>query len=135
MTLKKHLTLFLITFLAWLGFYLLGLPSHYYTDWTLTELILLCLVTFFAMVPLIGALTLIFMGGDIFRASLWLAFYASVPLFVYDFIMVGVIGGAGWRFLFSHWYLSLGYVIVWLEAPLIGLALQKLIALPVVKAE
>ena len=32
MTLQKHLILFAFTFLAWLGFYLLGLPSNYYTE-------------------------------------------------------------------------------------------------------
>ena len=125
MTIKKHLTLLLITFLAWLGFYLLGLPSNYYIDWSLTELILLSLITFFAVVPLIGVVALILMGGDLVRTSVWFAFYASVPLFIYDFVVAGMLGGEGLHFLVSHWYISLGYLYVWIELPLIGLALQK----------
>ena len=43
MTLQKHIILLIFTFLAWLGFYLLGIPSNYFTDWSLTEIILLSL--------------------------------------------------------------------------------------------
>jgi hypothetical protein len=124
-TIKKHLTLYLITFLAWLGFYLLGLPSNYYTDWSQAELILLSLFGVFALFPVVGALVLILMGGDYVRTSFWLAFYASVPLFFYDFIVVGIIDGEGLHFIVTHWYLSLAYLYVWLILPLVGLALQK----------
>jgi hypothetical protein len=126
MTIRNHVTLLLVTSLAWLGFYLLGIPSNYFTEWTLRELILLNLVTFFAVVPLIGLLVLVFMGGDYLRTALWMAFYASVPLFTYDFIIEGVIHGEGFRYLVSHWYLTLGYVLVWIELPLLGLALKSL---------
>ena len=66
------------------------------------------------------------MDGPYLRTSLWMAFYASAPLCLYDFIMVGVIGGEGLHFLVSHWYISLAYLYVWVEIPLIALALQKL---------
>jgi hypothetical protein len=124
-TLQKHLILFTFTFLAWLGFYLLGLSSNYYTNWSLAELILLSLFTIFGFLPVAGAFVLIFMGGDYIRTSLWFAFYASVPLFIYDFIVVGVIGREGIHFIITHWYISLGYLYVWIILPLVGLALQK----------
>jgi hypothetical protein len=125
MTIKKHVILLVFTFLAWLGFYLLGLPSNYYTDWNLAEIILLSLVTIFGFLPAVGALVLTFMGGDYVRISLWLAFYASAPLFFYDLIVVGIIGGEGLHFIVTHWYISLAYLYVWLILPLVGLALQR----------
>jgi hypothetical protein len=125
MTIKKHLMLYFITFLAWLGFYLLGIPFNYFTDWNLAELILLCLITAFGFLPVIGAFVLIFMDSNYVRTSLWFAFYSSVPLFFYDLIMVGIIGGEGLHFLASHWPLTFGYLCVWIILPLVGLTLQK----------
>ena len=125
MTLKKHIILLVCTFSAWLGFYLLGIPFNYFTNWNLAELILLCFITAFGFLPAMGAFVLIFMGGNYVKTSLWLAFYGSVPLFFYDFIMVGIIGGEGLHFLVSHWPLTFGYVCVWIIFPLVGLALQK----------
>ena len=122
MTLQKHIILLASTFLAWLGFYLLGIPSNYYTEWTLAELILLSLF------PVVGALVLIFMNGDYVKTSLWFAFYASVPLFIYDLIVAGIIGGEGFHFIVTHWYISLAYLYVWLILPLVGLALQEFTA-------
>jgi hypothetical protein len=117
--------MWLITGLAWLGFYLLGLPSEYFTAWDFDKLILLTLVTAFAVVPVMGAVALILLGGDYVRTSLWLAFYASVPLFIYDLVVVGLIGGEGLRYLISHWYITIAYLYVWIELPIIGLALDE----------
>jgi hypothetical protein len=128
MTLQKHIILLASTFLAWLGFYLLGIPSNYYTEWTLAELILLSLFTMFGFLPVVGALVLIFMNGDYVKTSLWFAFYASVPLFIYDLIVAGIIGGEGFHFIVTHWYISLAYLYVWLILPLVGLALQEFTA-------
>ena len=125
MTPKKHLILLAFTFLAWLGFYLLGIPSNYFTDWNLAELILLCLITMFGFLPVVRAFVLIFMDGNYVKTSLWFAFYASVPLFFYDLIVVGIIGGEGFHFLVSHWPVTFGYLCVWIILPLVGLALQK----------
>jgi hypothetical protein len=125
MTVWKHLAMWLITSLAWLGFYVVGSPSNYFTAWDLDQLILLSLVTAFAVVPLIGSATLVFLGGDYARTSLWLAFYASVPLFIYDFVVEGLIGGEGLGYLISHWYITIAYLYVWIELPVIGLALTE----------
>ena len=64
MTYQKHIILWAFTFLAWLGFYLVGLPSNYYTKWSLAEIILLSLFTMFGFLPVVGALVLIFMDDD-----------------------------------------------------------------------
>jgi hypothetical protein len=125
MTFQKHIILWAFTFLAWLGFYLVGIPSNYYTEWNMAEIILLSLFTMFGFLPVVGALVLIFMDGDYVKTSLWFAFYASIPLFFYDLIVAGVIGGEGFHFIVSHWYISLAYLYVWIILPLVGLALQK----------
>jgi hypothetical protein len=125
MTFQKHIILWSFTFLAWLGFYLLGIPSNYFTEWNQAEIILLSLFTIFGFLPIVGAIMLILMSGNYVKTSLWFAFYASVPLFFYDLILIGVIGSEGLHFLVSHWWLTLAYLYVWLILPLVGLALQK----------
>jgi hypothetical protein len=88
---------------------------------------MLSLITFFAVLPFLGSLVVIFLGGNYIKTALWMAFYASVPLFIYDYITVGIIQGQGLHFLKSHWYITIAYFYVWIELPLIGLALRKLI--------
>ena len=123
---KKHLILFLVGFFAWLVFFLVGYPSNYFTEWNLAEKIILCLVTFFAVVPFVGCLVIIFLKGNYVQTAFWLAFYASVPLFIFDFIAVGIVQGQGLLFIKSHWYITIAYFYVWIELPLVGLALQEL---------
>lgn len=84
------------------------------------------MVTFFSVIPVVCGILLLFLGGNYIKTSLWVAFYASVPLFITDYIIIGLIKGEGITFLFSHWYLSIAYLYVWIELPIIGLALKKL---------
>ncbi len=127
MNVKKHLIMFLVGFFGWLFFFFLGYPSDYFTEWSLAEKIMLSLITIFAVLPFLGSLVVIFLGGNYIKIALWMAFYASVPLFIYDYITVGIIQGQGLYFLKSHWYITVAYFYVWIELPLIGLALRKLI--------
>lgn len=46
-----------------------------------------------------------------------LAGYASLPLFIYDFVLERLIDGEGLGYLTSHWYLTIAYVYVWIELP------------------
>ena len=126
MSFRKHLTLLIVTFCCWVGFYLLGLPFNYYLDWNLAEKILLSLVTAFAIVPYIAFFTLLFLGKDYFTTSLWFAFYACVFVFILDFIAIGLVEGIGIHFVRSHWVQTLGYFYVWISIPLVGFALKKL---------
>jgi hypothetical protein len=123
---KKHLLLAGVPLFAWALFYLIGIPSNYYMEWNLAEKILLSFAAFFGAIPLIGFLLLLFVGGDYVKNSVWASFYASIPLFLLDFIVVGVVQGRGIYYLVSHWYISIGYILVWPEIILMGLALRKL---------
>ena len=123
---KNHFILIAVVTLAWFGILLIGLPTQYYLNSLVETKILLSLITFFAMVPFIGFFTMIFFKGNYFHISLWFAFYASVLLFILDFIVVGIIEGYGIDFIFSHWPQSIGYIYVWINLPLVGMAMNRI---------
>ena len=54
------------------------------------------------------------------QVGLWIAFYFTVPLAVYDYLYCGLVLGFGVRFLIDFWYLTVYYFIPWLLGP--GLA-------------
>ena len=60
-----------------------------------------------------------------FLSSLWFAFYASVPFIILDYIYLHAIKGYDFSYLLTHWYLTIFYLIVWIEMPLIGYYLEK----------
>lgn len=126
MNFRRHFILSAITLSAWAGFFLIGLPSDYFVDWSSAEKTLLSLVTAFAVVPCIAFFVLLFLGGDYFKTSIWFAFYASVLVGVLDFIVVGIIQGSGILFLTSHWPQTLGYLYVWISIPLVGTSLNRI---------
>jgi len=57
--------------------------------------------------------------------SLWMAFYFTVPLAVYDWLYCGVYLGSGFQFIIQYWYLSVYYVIPWILLPFVALALNR----------
>ncbi len=126
MNFRKHMILIIVTFFCWAGFYLLGRPFNYFLDWNLSEKILLSLVTAFAIVPYVACFTLLFIGKDYIKTSIWFALYASVLIFILDFIMIGLLEGIGIHFVVSYWVLTLGYFYVWISIPLVGFALKKI---------
>jgi hypothetical protein len=126
MNIKKHLILAAVAVLAWAAFYLIGLSSDYFLNWSTAEKILITWMGFFSILPLICFLLVVFLGGDYFKTSLWVAFYASVGPFILDCLVVGLIKGKGISFLISHWYLTIGYLEALVVMPLVGFALKKL---------
>jgi hypothetical protein len=124
MSIKNHAIMFLSCFLAWLIFYLIGYPSNYFMEWDLAEKVLLTLVGFFALFPFLGCVILLFLRGNFFKNSFYFAFYGSIPLFIFDFIVVGILQKHGFSFLTSHWYLTIGYMEAWIIFPIIGWALS-----------
>ena len=123
---KKHIIFPVITITAWLGFYLLGIPSHYFTDWNIAEKFLLSLVTSFAVVPFISVVTLVMVDGNYKTDSLWLALYASLPILILDLAVEIIKGGINGNFFVTYWPQTLGYLYVWIVIPFTGLTLHKL---------
>ena len=124
MTIKKHLLLFAVAFIGWLVFFVLGYKSNYYTDWSIESLMLFCFIIVFGMIPVISTVLIILLGENYIRNSIWVAFYGSVVLFIFDFLVVGIIQGYGISFLTSHWLLSFGYLIFWIS-PFFGYVLKR----------
>lgn len=57
--------------------------------------------------------------------ALWLAFYFTVPLAIYDWLYCGLYLGHGIGFVFSYWYLSIYYAIPWVLLPVIAVHLNR----------
>jgi hypothetical protein len=126
MKIRYHLLLAAISITLWFIYVLIGLPYNYFQDLGQSEILLLLLISFFGVIPLLAVVVLSLIKVTFLKASVWFAFYASLPLFLLDFFFVGIMKGEGFHFLVSHWYLTLGYFAVWIELPLIGKTLEQL---------
>ena len=58
--------------------------------------------------------------------TLWLAFYFTVPLAIYDWLYCGTYLGHGVQFIYRYWYLTVYYAIPWILLPLIALLLNRM---------
>jgi len=116
MTARAHRRLFLLGTLAWVAFWVLGLPSYYqqystaamvwFVALLLPPLTWLCVHVLRRVAP-----------ERRMRLALWMAFYFTVPLAVYDGLYCGVFLEHGFGFLSRYWYLTIYYVIPWLVLP------------------
>lgn len=114
--LRTHLALLAMSFATWGLFVILGLPD-YYQQWPLlAKLAILPAVTALYM-PLAPWLLRRFPTQDHRRNAGWLALYLTVPLFIYDYVYIVVIGGDDLSFVFRYWYLSFFYLSFWLQFP------------------
>jgi predicted lysophospholipase L1 biosynthesis ABC-type transport system permease subunit len=114
MPLRKHLNILLPALGVWFGFWVLGLPSAYYQEYSdvtmAVAMILLSVATSLAAVALLR-------GGrpDTRMArAFWLSFYYTVPFAALDALYCGWYLGHGAGFLLTYWYLSIFYVTPWL---------------------
>ena len=122
---NQHWNLFCIGTTWWTLYFILGLPSDYFQ---ITPLWMVVLVG--ELLP--AAALIYFLWRRCTRAperawpqALWIAFYVTVPLFIYDYLYLAVHQQRGLAFLQTHWYLSAFYVIPWLLAPLIAWKVQS----------
>ena len=125
MSIQKHLTFVAYSFLTWLTFYLIGLPE-YYQQWPFWSKVVLCIaVTAMYFPGTVYTLKKFWSDGKHFTNSLWLALYLTLPLFTYDYLLIGLYWGLGIEFVFSYWYLSLFYFSFWIQFPAVGYWLQR----------
>jgi hypothetical protein len=123
---KHHFIIAAVCLIAWLFFYLLGFSSEYFSLWTVPEQVLLSLVSCFSIAPFLIITVMVLLKQDFVKTGVWIAFYASVPFAVADYILVGIIKGEGFEMFITYWYLTLGYFYIWLIGPLIGYILKKI---------
>jgi hypothetical protein len=108
---------------AWAIFWLAGLP-RYYQQYSTRTMVWFDVVVLPPALWLLGRLLRRFAPGDRIRASLWMAFYFTVPLAVYDWLYCGIFLGHGVRFIYVFWYLSVYYVIFWPALPICAYVLN-----------
>ncbi len=124
MSVRAHGRVLALATLFWSGFWVLGLPDYYQQyslqvmAWFDVLLLLPLLLVFRAVLARISP-------GHRRSYSLWLAFYFTVPLFIYDWLYCGLYLHHGWRFLLRYWYLSVYYLVPWAVLPLIALRLNR----------
>jgi len=122
LTRRSHIRIFLIATAVWAGFWFAGLPSYYqqYPNvvmvwFELFLLIPIAVIVYVVLKPLQPDRRL--------KTALWMAFYFTVPLAVYDWLYCGMYLGHGIRFFIRYWYLTVYYAIPWILLPLTALFL------------
>jgi len=121
---RHHIRLWILATAVWAGFLLGGLPDYYqqYSTGFMLGFVLLVLL------PI--ALVFYFVLHGVARrrrmsVALWIAFYFTLPLAVYDWLYCGLWLGHGIRFVWEFWYLTVYYAIPWLLAPAIVLLVNR----------
>ena len=123
-SLKAHLNLLLMSFFTWLVFLLLGLPD-YYQDWPFGAKIGICIIVTAIYFPIGDFILRRFSNPQHLINAGFLALYLTVPLFIYDYLYIVLIGGDDLTFVFRYWYLSFFYFSFWIQFPLIGWLMGK----------
>ena len=125
MTMQSHIRIFLIATVVWTVFWVAGLPSYYQQYSNL-------LMIWFDSLVLIPISAIVFFVLKRLRPergltiALWLAFYFTVPLAIYDWLYCGTYLGHGVQFIYRYWYLTVYYAIPWILLPLIALLLNRM---------
>ena len=124
MSFKNHLRLYIIVTLAWILFWVMGLPD-YYQQYSVAFMAIFDL----AILPPIWFVVYRSIRrsrpGRGLTVSLWWAFYISVPLFIYDLLYCGIYLGHGIGFLVKYWYITVYYVLPWIIFPSTGWHVDK----------
>lgn len=114
---NQHWHLFCLATTWWTLFFIAGLNTDYFQTAPL----------WFVLVvgELLPAIALAYFGWRrctrnpqlAWATALWIGFYMTVPLFVYDYLYLANYQGRGLSFLRTHWYLTSFYVIPWIILP------------------
>jgi len=121
---RGHLTILSAATIAWMAFWIAGLPS-YYQQYSRTFMLWFDAL---ALVPLAAAFLHVLRRVPPERRTtraLWMAFYFTMPLAVYDWVYCGLYLGHGLQFMSRYWYLSVYYVLPWLMLPGMAEALNR----------
>jgi len=114
----------LIATIVWAGFWVLGLPA-YYQQYSTTLMIWFDALLVIPIGAIVYAVLRPITPERRLTVSLWMAFYFTVPLAIYDWLYCGIGQGSGILFLVHYWYLTAYYIIPWILLPLVALALNR----------
>lgn len=125
MTFTQHAKLLAYSFVTWLAFYLIGLPE-YYQQWPLwAKWVIVPLVTVAYFPASAYTLRAFWNDGRHLRNSLWLALYLTLPLFIYDYLLLALYKGLGIGFVVPYWYLTFFYFSFWIQIPFVGWWMER----------
>jgi hypothetical protein len=125
MAFRGHIRVFVIATIVWAGFWIAGLPS-YYQQYSKLEMI--CFDSL-VLIPIAGIAYFVLRRvppAKRLTIALWLAFYFTVPLAVYDWLYCGLYLGHGMQFISRYWYLSVYYAIPWVLLPPMAFLLNRM---------
>lgn len=120
MTPKKHGQLLGYSFVTWLSFYIIGLPEYYQQWYLVAKIMILLLVTALYFPVTRYTLANYWDDGRHVANSRWLAFYLTVPLFIYDYLLLAVYKDLGIGFVIPYWYLTFFYFSFWVQFPYVA---------------
>jgi hypothetical protein len=119
-----HIKIFSVVTAAWAIFWLIGWPEYYrqysfrfMLFFDTAVFVLLWFVVYWVLKTVPRKYRTSF--------SLWLAFYITIPLFLYDFLYCGVYLSYGFSFIWEFWFLSVYYVIPWIICPVTAIWLNR----------
>ena len=113
---RTHFRILATVSFVWVLFWLIGFPE-YYQQYSFLFMLLFDILLLIPLSILIYWILKNTSHTYRMRFSLWLAFYISAPLLIYDYLYCALYLEYGWLFLFSFWYLSVYYVIPWIVCP------------------
>ncbi len=124
MTLQSHLKILLIMTTGWLLFWVVGLPD-YYQQYSTRFMISFDAAVLPPVALVVHSALKKFGRGKSYFLSLWLAFYISVPLFLYDLLYCGYYRGHGLGFVRTYWYLTVYYILPWVVFPALAWRIER----------
>ena len=121
---RHHLRLLGLATVVWAAFLIAGLPE-YYQQYPPGFMVVFDLLVLIPIAIVYRAVLGRVQPQRRMEVALWIAFYFTVPLAVYDDVYCGLVLGFGFRFVVDFWYLSVYYFIPWLLAPAIVWTLDR----------
>jgi hypothetical protein len=121
---RHHFRLLGLATLVWVGFLLAGLPE-YYRQYSTEFMVAFDLVLLLPISVVFRRVLRRVPTSRRMQVALWIAFYFTVPLAVYDYVYCGLILGSGFRFLWEYWYLTVYYAIPWILVPVLVWRVDK----------
>jgi hypothetical protein len=124
MKVRKHIRLLIFVTLAWLLFWIAGLPD-YYQQYFIKFMVIFDLAILSPIWFIIYRSAKHSKPGCGLKVCLWWSFYISFPLFIYDTIYCGFYLGHSISFLTKYWYITVYYILPWLIFPITGWLVDK----------
>ena len=124
MRLRQHIRLLALVSLAWVLFWIAGLPG-YYQQYSISFMVIFDLAILPPIWFIIYRSAKQSKPGRGLKICSWWAFYISVPLFIYDLLYCGFYLGHGATFLTKYWYLTVYYILPWILFPPTGWFVEK----------